>query len=500
MTEIDVRPELARVSDGPTKDARFWRPTGLLLVGMLVVTCGVVVTMATTEDRLLVGGMGLLLMLLLMLLRVPVALALIIPGLLGIFVIGGPIMLESMVSRIPYNSIASWSLSVIPMFVFMGLLVATTGIAQSIYRAAQHWLWWMPGGLAVGTNLAGAGLAAVSGSTMGSAYALARIGVPEMLRMGYNKRVAIMAVMAAGLPGQLIPPSILLVIYAGIVQTPVGPQLMAGVFPGLLVAIAFALIMLFMAITTGGRNGGQVDRSHRTSLTGLVKVTLRAWPVPILILIIIGGMFSGIFTATEAGAAAALVVAVLGVTQGLRSRDWTPMRDAVVGTLRSTGMIFLLLIGATFLTEMFTLTGVSTHFEIWVSEAGFNRTTFLLVMIGVYILLGMAMDTLAMMMLTIPVLVPTLESLDIPLVFFGVFVVLIAEIGMLTPPVGILAYILHGLFQDPKVNLGQKITLRDVFTAVAWILPGAVLVLLLLIWFPEIATYLPDSMSTSAEP
>lgn len=496
MTDTEMKPAVP--GEVPVQASlRFWRPSGFVLVGMVVATIGAIVVMLTTTDRLVVGGMGLLLMLLLILLRVPVAIGLLLPALFGLYALGGTVMVESIMSRTPYTVVASWSLSVIPMFVLMGLLIATSGISQTLYRAAQQWLWWMPGGLAVGTNVAGAGLSAVTGSTLGSTYALARVGIPEMLRMGYDKRISIMAVLAAGLGGQLIPPSILLVIYAGIVQTPIGPQLLAGVVPGVLVAVVFAVIMFLLAILLGQRAAGQSGREHAVPLAVMVKTSARTWPIPVLILVIVGGMFSGVFTATEAGAGAAFLAALYAATKCARSRDWHPMRDAFVGALRSTGMIFLLLIGATFLTQMFTLTGLSTQFQSWVTGIGFTRVTFLLFMVVVYLVLGMFMDTLALMLLTIPVLVPTLEALDISLIFFGVFVVLLCELGMLTPPIGILAFILHGILQDPQVNLGQKITLKDVFVAVGWIMPGALLVIGLLIWFPDIALYLPDAAATS---
>lgn len=492
MGVVEVAPA-ALLTDGPRRVA----PGGLLLVGLWALTVVSAVSMLAIDDRLVIGVLGFAVMMLLILLRVPIAITLLVPALLGVYSIGGLRMLESLAGRTPYTSIASWSLSALPMFVLMGVVVASGGIGQNLFTAAKHWLRWLPGGLAVGTNLAGAGLAAVTGTTLGTSYILARVGVPEMLRAGYHKRVAIMAVMTAGLPGQLIPPSILLVIYAGLVQAPVGPQLIAGILPGVLVAVVFAIMMFLLALVMGRRAGGEVNREEAVPFTTMVRSALAAWPVPVLVVVIMGGMFSGVFTATEAGAGAALVAVLLSLGTAARSRGWKQLGEGLVETVQSVGMMFLLLIGAQFLTEMFSLTGVSTHFHEWVIDAGFTRVTFLLAMLAFYVLLGLAMDTLAMMLLTIPVLVPTLNALDIPLIFFGVFVVLLAEISSLSPPVGFLLFVLHDLFQDPKVNLGQRITLHDVFMAVWYLLPGAVLVLLLMIWFPDIVMYLPNSTATT---
>lgn len=475
------------------------RRAGWLLIGLVVVTVGTAMAMLLVEDRLVVGGLGFLLMLALVLLRTPIAVALLGPALLGVYAIGGERMLSSLAGRTPYAAIASWSLSVLPMFILMGLLVSSTGIAANLFTAARQWLRWLPGGLAVGTNVAGAGLAAVSGSTIGSSYALARVGMPEMLRAGYDKRVAITAVLAAGLPGQLIPPSILLVIYAGLVQAPVGPQLVAGVVPGIAIAVLSAVTLFGLAVFAR-RRAGETGSEPAVGLRTMLRSASAAWPVPVLILIIVGGMASGLFTATEAGAGAALVAMLLAIWIAWRKREWKPLGDGLAETVQSVGMIFLLVVGATFLTEMFSLTGASAVFQGWVVDAGFNRVTFLLVMVVVYLLLGMAMDTLAMMLLTIPVLLPTLESLDIPLIFFGVFVVLLAEVGMLTPPVGMLTFVLHSIFQDPRVNLGQRISLRDVFVSVGFVLPGVLLLLLLMIAFPDLVMFLPDALTTAETP
>lgn len=438
-------------------------------------------------------------MLSLIFLRMPIAVAMTVPALLGCWALRGERLVESMLTTLPYQQIASWTLSVVPMFILMGLLLWRAGLTESLYAAGRHWLGWLPGGLAVGTNLAGAGLASVSGSSVGTTYALSRIGIPEMLKAGYDKRLALGSVIVAGLPGQLIPPSIMLVIYAGIAEVPIGPQLLAGIGPGVLVTIMFTIMIVIFARRWAATGPDHAEQHPKATWHDRFRSLLTIWPVPLLIAVIVVGMFSGVFTATEAGAIAAVVS--LGITFVWRrgKKPWRAIADASVGTISSVGAIFFMLIGVEALSRMFTLTGISTGFAELVESMNLNQITFLLLMMVVYIVLGTFMEPLPMMVLTIPVLMPTLVSLDISLLWYGVFAVFMGELAVVTPPVGILAFIIHSIAKEPEVNQGQHISLNDVFKAVWWFMPMAVVVTVLLIFFPEIATWLPDLMSTSGE-
>lgn len=465
-----------------------------ILVALIVVLVAAVAAMFLPVDRAVVGVAGLVAMLALLFLKVPVAFALWIPSLAGMLAMSGFRRVESTLSTMPYAEVASWTLSVVPMFVLMGLLLASSGIAQSMYGAARNWLWWMPGSLAVGTNIAGTGLASVTGSSIGTTYAIARVGIPEMLRAGYSKRFAIVAVMSASLPGQLIPPSILLIVYAGVAETAVGPQLLAGIGPGLLVSIMFSLILVSLALLRPRLSGG-ARLGTRPTARALWTSIAPVWPVPVLMAIVIFGMFFGFFTATEAGAVAAVVAMLIVLLLRRRSKPLGQIAEAAKGTVSSTGQIFLLLIGAMAFSEMLTQSGVTRVFADWVTDAGFDRVTFLLLMTVVYVILGMAMESLSMILLTVPLLLPTLIELDISLIWFGVFVVLMAELGILTPPVGILSFVLYGVLKDKTVNLGHGITLRDVFVSALWVVPGVVGVVLMLIFWPDIVTFIPGLMS-----
>lgn len=456
----------------------------LLLVGLVL---------AGDLQSEVVGGLCVVLVLILLLMKVPVAIAMGAPGIFGIWHLSGLRPLAGSMRDLPYQSTASWSLSVLPMFIFMGLLLWRSGATERLYLAARQWTGWLPGGLAVGTNFAGAGLAAVSGSTLGVTYALGRIGIPEMLRAGYDRRLATATILMAGTGGQLIPPSILLVVYAGVVAVPVGPQLLAGFVPGVILALMYGLLIVGLSVAVpswAGRRGdvkARIESTWRERWRSLARV----WPIPLLMIAVVGGLYLGVFTATEAGAfggfGAVLIAGWFLSWRGfLRS-----LGDALGDTVSTTAAIFLLLIGAMLLNRMLALSGSARWVATGIDALGFGRVEFLLTMLLVYLVLGMFMDPLTMILVTVPILMPTIAALDISLIWFGVFVVLLGEVSIITPPVGILTFIVHRIAQEPDVNLGHRIRLSDVFFGVLIFLPVTVLVLLMLIWFPQLAEWLP---------
>jgi len=478
---------------GPSRNhlLRSWTVFGALMVVLLGSASAIFLPLKPQA----IGCAALVMMLSLLLLRLPVAMTMIIPSFAGLYALRGEKTVASAMSSLPYDQVASWTLSVVPMFVLMGLLMWRSGLTTDLYAVARHWLGWLPGGLAVGTNVAGAGLSTVSGSTTGTAYALGRIGIPEMLKAGYDRRLAVGAVIVAGLPGQLIPPSILLVLYAGIAEVPVGKQLLAGIGPGVLVAVLFTLAIVVLAVfgrdLAGPNRGRSTEKvSWPRKFTSLGQI----WPVPVLMVVIVGGMLSGIFTATEAGAAAALCsVGVVLLWKRKTGGALRALADGAVGAVSTVGAVFLLLVGVEALARMLTLSGISKGFADMIAGMDLGRVEFLLLMVVVYLVLGAFMEPLPMMVLTVPILIPTLASLDISLLWFGAFTVFMGELAILSPPVGVLAMVIHSITKDPEVNLGKSIPLKDVFVSALWFLPMALVVILILIFFPEISTFLPDS-------
>lgn len=487
-----------KLSEPPTEAAAspvWWkagRRSGVVMVVAILIAVALMIA-ATQSDlpREAVGGILLLLMLVLMAFNVPVGIAMALTGFIGVWSLAGMRPFVGLATDGPYASVTNFSLTVIPMFVFMGLILWRSGITADLYRAAKHWLGWLPGGLAVTTNLAGAGLGAASGSTLGITYALGRIGIPEMLKAGYDKRLATGAVMSSGTIGQLIPPSIMLVLYAGFAEVPVGKQLMAGVIPGIVLTITYVMLIVVLVSLKPKWAPRPAETAQRD--WGVVwKDTLRCWPIPIVAIIILGGISSGIFTATEAGAVgalASLIAAVfsLGVKDTLRAAVQA-LRDTVV----SVGSIFLVLMGATILNKFLALSGTAQLFADQLIGSGMSGLLLILLLIVFYLILGMFMDPIAMMLLTVPILLPAVVGSGLSPIWFGVFVVLMAEIAILSPPVGMLAFVTHKITQASAVNLGQNITLMDVFKGALLFVPPALAATLIVSLWPELVTWLPE--------
>lgn len=475
-------------------DSRSKKPKLLtLLIGFGLVVVGLV-GLFTAPSMAAAGLWCIGLMLVLMFLSVPVAVSLAVPSIIGVYAISGIPAAINVLSTSPYHAVSKWSMSVLPMFIFMGMLLSQSGMTARIYRATDRWFSWLPGGIGIGTTAAGAGLASVSGSTIGMTYALGRAGIPEMLRAGYDKRMAVGTVIVAGLPGNLIPPSILLVVYAGIASVPIGPQLVAGAVPGVLLAVTFALFILAVGIFAPklvGRGKDAVGIQEKVTWAQRFQALGEIWGFPVIMVVLFGGMFTGVFTPTEAGAAGALTALLLTIWYTRKDKPLSKVTHAAFATVSATAAIFFIMIGAEMLTKLLAITGLAPMMTELITGLGLNRIGFLVALIVLYLVMGMFFDTLSMMLLTIPILLPTLEVMGVSPLWFGVFVVLLGELGMVTPPVGILSYVVHNIAKAPEVNLGHNITLKDVFVSLLWFLPIAVVFLVIMILVPGMTEWLP---------
>lgn len=464
----------------------------------LVVTCILLGVAATTTllllsqslDKASSGMIGIALMLSLIFLGIPVGLTMVLAGALGIYSIVGFSAMNDSLANLPYAAVASWSLTVLPMFILSGLLLWRSGLTGKLFDAARVWLNWLPGGLAVTTNMAGAGLSSVSGSTAGITYAVGRLSVPEMLKSGYHPRYVTGTVLMSGMAGQLIPPSILLVIYAGVSGTSVGQQLLAGIVPGVVIALVIGgqLVSMAAAKPALAPRGPHEDFPLAVKL----KTLGRLWPMLIMLVIIVGGIFSGLFTATEAAAYAAGFAVVVTFTSRSISGKNRAVFQALVDTATSTAAILLLIAGASVLTRMLSLSGITNQFVNYFTSLDLSPVGLLFILLVFYFLLGMVLDPMTMIVLTVPILLPLLEYADVNLLMFGVFVVLLGELASVTPPVGMMSYIVHKItstLDDPKA---RSITLVDVFAGAIWLLPGPMILVVLLILFPDLATWLPE--------
>lgn len=481
------------------------RPSELVLLGGLGLAIVNIALLLMAEFLNLpgevVGGLVVLLSIILFLVGIPVGVAMLGASLLGLYSLGGMRVIQSTLDSIGYSTTASWSYSVIPTFILMGALLWKSGLTAAAFQTARNWMGWIPGGLAVSTNFAGAGLAAGSGSSIGITYALGRVAIPEMLRSGYRPSFAVGTVAAAGTLGQIIPPSLLLVVYAGAAGVAVGPQLLAGIIPGILLALAFAVMIVIRSAVN--KELAPRDTTLRVTWTERWVSLVKLIPLATVVAIVIGGIFLGIFTATEAGVFGALAALLMGaiskyVAERSASSLWVMLRESIRITLMGTASIFLLLTGVVALTRVVALSQIANTLADAIVNLGLGRVSLLLLLIPLYILLGMFMDTLAMMLLTIPVLMVPLQTVGVDPLFFGVFLVLMAEVGLLTPPLGILSFIVHRIASDPEVNLGKTVSLSEVFKGTTWFAAVAVAVVVLLILVPDVVTWLPN-LGTTAE-
>ncbi|MDN6371835.1 MAG: TRAP transporter large permease [Brevibacterium aurantiacum] len=488
--------------DGSTQNSPQLLPSGsrrnppgflAMTIGFgLVAVC--LVGLFTSPSAAIGGAWCIAMMLVLLFLSVPVAIALSVPSIVGVYAVSGIPATMNILSTAPFSAVSDGTRSVQPMFIFMGMRLTQAGLSGKSSRGADDWFSWLPGGIGIGTTFAGAGLSAVTGSTIGMTYALGRAGIPEMLKAGYDKRMAVGTIMVSGMTGNLIPPSILMVIYAGIASVPVGPALMAGALPGILLALCFAVFIFAIGVIAPKLVGRGVDTADRTTPTWRQRLTSLGgvWGFLVILVVLFGGMFSGIFTPTEAGAAAALCSVLLCLWEKRGDHPWRKIAESAMATVSATSAIFFIMIGATMLTSLLAITGLAPILTGFITDLGLSRVGFLLVLIVLYIIMGMFFDTMSMMLLTIPILLPTLETMGVSPLWFGVFVVLLGEFGMITPPVGIIPYIIHSIVKDKAVNLGHTITLRDIFISLLWFLPVAVVFLVLMVAVPAMTEWLPD--------
>ena len=433
-------------------------------------------------SNLAVGLAAIAILLVLMALRVPIGLALGAVSLVGLMIVRNTEAALGIFGDLPFEFGANWSLSAVPMFLLMGSIAFHSGMTGSLFKAARLWLSGLPGGLAVATNFAAAGFAAASGSSLATAAAMARLAIPEMLRMKYDKALATGVVAASGTLGALIPPSIMFVLYGWFTETSIGALLIAGILPGLLTAFIYAGMVIARCMINKDLAppvGYQVTWGERFA------VLLEIWPIPLLVIGVVGGIYSGIATATEAAAVGAIVALIIAAVQ--RKLTWEAFRMSVLEALESTAAIFFVAIGALLLTRLLAFAGLPMVMAAAVQDLAVDPLWLVLGVSVVYLILGCFLDPLGLMLLTLPVFLPMFEALNVDLIWLGVIIVKYIEIGLLTPPVGLNAYVV-------KSVVGEAVPLTTIFRGLAWFIGAEAIIMALLIGFPALSTYLPQQM------
>lgn len=430
-----------------------------------------------------IGFTGIGSLLFLIALRVPVGFSLSFVAVLGIMAIRSVEAGLSVLKTMPFDFVSHWSLTAVPMFLLMGSIAFHSGMTSSLYAAMRQWVSGLPGGLAIASNFSSAGFAAASGSSMATAAAMGRLAIPEMLRFGYSPGLATGVIAASGTLGSLIPPSILMVLYGVFAEQSISKMLMAGVIPGLLTAAAYTVLIVVRCKL----NPSLAPPIHE-KVTFKEKITtlLEVWPLPVIVIAVIGGIYSGIVTATEAGALGAMVAALIALAR--RKLSLKILEASILETLQSTAGIFFIAIGAMLLTRFLALSGIGFHFASMVDAWGMNPIILLLLSSVVYLILGMFLDSIGLMLLTLPVMLPIFENAGLDLIWVGVIVVKYLEIGLLTPPVGLNVFVVKGV-------VGNQVSLPEIFKGVTWFLLAEAVIMVLLIAYPELSLFLPNMMA-----
>lgn len=426
------------------------------------------------------GILGVLLLLIMVLAGVRVYIAAAFVGLVGLVNMIGWEAGAGMIGTIPHSKSVSYTLSVLPIFILIGFLAFYAGITQALFDAARKWLGWVPGGLAVATVFATAAFAAVSGASTATAAVFARVAIPDMLKYGYSRTLAAGVVAAGGTLASLIPPSAILVIYAIIVEESVGKLLIAGFLPGIVSAIIYAILIVAICKVKPelGRPITGYSWSERfASLPG-------ATPVFLVVIIIFSAIYNGWATPTEAGALGAFVVFLMALARGMRMAS---LKEALLETSKMTVMIFSLIWGVLCFVRFLGFTGLPEHFTNWVVSLPYPPIVIMIGILLAYAVLGMFMDAIGMLLLTLPVVYPAVMALGYDSIWFGIIVVKMAEVCLITPPIGLNCFVVAAVRPD--------ISTSTVFRGVAPFFVADVITVALFLVYPEIITWLPDKMA-----
>ncbi|GGE31946.1 C4-dicarboxylate ABC transporter permease [Agaricicola taiwanensis] len=412
-----------------------------------------------------------------------IGVALGLAGILGMYLTIGPDAAWAQLAMVPFATTNSFMLAVIPLFILMGSFATQANLTTDLYRTAYAWLGRLPGGLAIATTFASAAFGAASGSTVVNAAVFTRMALPEMTRLGYDKRLSAGCIAASGTLAALIPPSILMVIYAIITEQSIGKIMLAGLVPGLLTAIVFM-------------GGIYVRVKLNPSLAPMPKEVISwgerwkslygVWGIGVLFLLVIGGIYAGLFTPTYAGAIGAFGALLIVILK--RRLTGKSMLEIIKDTGITSTTIFIIIIGGMLFARFLTYTGVINDLSAYLISLELAPYTYLLCFIVVFLILGMFIESIAIMVMTLPVMYPVLTGVGYDPIWLGIISVKLAEISLCTPPVGLNVYVVRSASPVP-------LTLENVFSGVMPFVVMDFLVLAVLIFFPQLSLFIPNMMS-----
>ncbi|CTQ55492.1 Neu5Ac permease [Roseibium album] len=449
-------------------------------------------------DALVLGLGALAVLIILIAIRIPIAYSMILVGGVGTMMLNGPALVFSQLKTLAYGQFSIYDLSVVPMFVLMGAIASKTGLSQALFRGANAWLGWLRGGTAMAAIAGCAGFGAVCGSSLATASTMGKVALPELRRYNYSGALATGTLAAGGVLGILIPPSVVLIIYAVIVEANIVTMFMAAFLPGILAVILFLLtIAIYVAIKPeAGPKGGVPSR------TEFVEATAGMIPVLVIFGLVIGGIYLGFFNPTPAAAVGVFLVLFFGLVQ--RKLSGHDFIAALKETASTSGMIYLIILGAELLKIFMSRVGLPQETAAWISNSGLEPMTVLIILLIALIVLGCLMDSLSMILLVIPFFWPVLVEINGGIyqgaegagygmstedlkIWFGVLALIVVELGLITPPVGMNVFVISSLAKDTPMI--------ETFKGVAPFFGAELIRVVLLVSFPALTLWLPQFLS-----
>ncbi|HEX5093881.1 MAG TPA: TRAP transporter large permease [Burkholderiales bacterium] len=435
------------------------------------------------DTHLLTGLIGLITLVALIAIRVPIAHAMLLVGATGIAILSGPAILLSQLKTLVYSQFSIYDLSVLPMFVLMGNIASRAGLSRDLFRGANAWLGWLRGGVAMSAIAACAGFGAVCGSSLATASTMGQVALPELRRYRYSPELATGTLAAGGVLGILIPPSVVLVVYAIVVEASIIDMFVAAFIPGL-IAVLFFLVTIAIYVRVRPDAGPPGDRVSREEF---VAATVGVAPVLGIFGAVIGGIYFGLFNPTPAAAVGVFLVTVLAFVR--RSVNLQGMKEALLDTAKTTGMIYLILLGAQLLNIFMARGGVPQAAAEMMSSSGLPPMIVLIILLAALIVLGCLMDSLSMILLAIPFFWPVVSGMDFGLgqndlkIWFGILALIVVELGLITPPVGMNVFVINSLARD--------VPMSRTFIGVAPFFLAEMVRVALLVAFPALSLWLP---------
>lgn len=421
-------------------------------------------------------------LLLLIFLRAPIGLAMLLCGIGGLyFAMGGSHIVLAKLKSEAYSTFSSHSLSIIPMFLLMGQFASLSGMSSSLFKAAESWLGHRKGGVAMAAIGACAGFGAICGSSLATAATMGKVALPELRRYGYSGGFATATLAAGGTLGILIPPSVILVIFAILTEQNIAKLFLAAFIPGLLAALGYMITIALYVRFYPEAAGTRTRIPYRQRLRSLVDV----WPVTIIFILVVGGIYLGWFTPTEGAAVGAASTGIAAWLSG--NLSWKIFTESILSTAKNTAMIFFIILGAAFYNGFLALTQVPQELSNMVINQGFSPWVVLSIILIFYLIFGCLMDSLSMILLTIPIFFPVISVLDFGIspehlaIWFGILVLIVVEVGLITPPVGMNLFIINTM--DRETPMGET------YRAVTWFVASDIIRVVILVLFPPITLF-----------